>query len=62
MSQEDAASPALAEQIVVQAFEALAQHNEFDAETIARLRELAKSSGLTEWERVVSALGAEEGK
>lgn len=62
MSQEDTASPALAEQIVAQALEVLVQHNQFDAETIARLRELAKSGGLTEWERVVSALGAEEGK
>ncbi len=60
--QEDAGRHTLVDIIVAQVFEALAQHNAFDAKTIARLHNLAKSGGLAKYEQVVSALSTEGGK
>ena len=62
MSRQNAVSLPLVEQIVGRWLEGLAQHNAFDAETLARLRALAESGGLANYQRVVSALGAEQGK
>ena len=61
MSPQDAGSLPLVDQIVAQALESLAQYSAFDPETIARLRELAKSGDLAKYEQVVSALGTEGG-
>ena len=60
VSQQDTGSSPLVEQIVALMLEALTQHNEFDAETIARLHDLAKSGDMAKFERVVSALSTGE--
>ncbi len=57
MYQQDVGDLPLVEQIIAQVLERLAEHSAFDAETLARLRELAKSGGLVKYEKVVSALG-----
>ena len=44
------------EQIVESTFEALSENETFDEKTLGRLRELASSSGLTNFERIVEAL------
>ena len=49
------------EQIIESTFEALAENETFDEETLGRLRELASSSGLTNFERIVEALVSGEG-
>ena len=59
MYKQGAGDLLLVEQIVAEVLERLSKHSEFDAKTLARLRELAKSSGLAKYEQVVSALGAD---
>ena len=49
------------EQIIESTFEALSENETFDEETLDRLRELASSSGLTSYERIVEALVSREG-
>ena len=49
------------EQIIESTFKALAENETFDEETLGRLRELASSSGLTNFERIVEALVSGEG-
>ena len=44
------------DQIVESTFEALSENKAFDEETLGRLRELASSSGLTNFEPIVEAL------
>ena len=60
VSQQDMGSSPLVEQIVALVLEALTQHDEFDAETIARLQDLAQSGDLPKFERVVLALSTGE--
>lgn len=59
MSQQDAGDLLLIEQIVALVLERLADHSTFDAETLALLRELAKSGGLVKYEQVVSTLSTD---
>ena len=59
MYEQGAGDLLLVEQIVAEVLERLSKNSEFDAKTLARLRELAKSSGLVKYEQVVSALGAD---
>ena len=59
MYQQDVGDLPLVEQIVAQVLERLAEHSAFDAETLARLRELAKSGGLVKYEQIISALGTD---
>ena len=49
------------EQIIESTLEALSENEAFDEETLGRLRELASSSGLTNFERIVEALVSGEG-
>ena len=60
MSDEEQGSPFL-EQIIESTFEALSENEAFDEETLGRLRELASSSGLANFERIVEALVSGEG-
>ena len=62
MSQQDITNLPLVEQIIAEVLEELAEHSVFDAETIARLRELAKTDGFVNYRKVVSALCSEEGE
>jgi len=57
MEQQDVRDLPLVEQIVNQVLERLAENSAFDAETLTRLRELAKSGGLVKYAQVISALG-----
>ena len=59
MYEQGAGDLLLVEQIVAEVLERLSKNSEFDAKTLARLRELAKFSGLAKYEQVVSALGAD---
>ena len=56
----DAESLSLVGQIVAQVLQALAQHDAFDADTLTRLHELAKSGNLSKYERIISALSTQE--
>ena len=58
----DPESLSLVGQIVAQALQALPQHDAFDADTLARLHELAKSGNLSKYERIISALSTQEEK
>ena len=49
------------EQIIESTLEALSENGAFDKKTLGRLRELASSSGLTNFERIVEALVSGEG-
>ena len=49
------------ERIIESTFEALSRNEAFDEETLGRLRKLASSSGLTNFERIVEALVSGEG-
>ena len=49
------------EQIIETTLEALSENDAFDEETLGRLRKLANSSGLTNFERIVEALVSREG-
>jgi hypothetical protein len=59
MDQQNVGDLPLIEQIVDQTLKRLAENSAFDAETLTRLRELAKSSGLVKYNQVVSALGTD---
>ena len=48
------------DQIIERTFRALSESPRFDDETLARLRELAGSSGLASFEKVVEALSTGE--
>jgi hypothetical protein len=61
-SNADAENPSLVGQIVAQTLQALAPHDVFDADTLVRLNELAKSGNLSKYERIISALSAQEEK
>ena len=61
-SNADAESFSLVGQIVAQALQALAQHDAFDAATLARLHEMAKLGNLSKYERIISALSTQEEK
>ena len=50
------------EQILEQTLETLSEHPAFDDETVRRLKELAGSSGLTNFQQVIEALSNGEGK
>ena len=49
-------NPLFLEQIIESTFDALSENESFDQETLGRLRELASSSGLTNFEHIVEAL------
>ena len=49
------------ERIIESTLEALSENETFDEETLGRLRELASSSGLTNFERIVESLVSGEG-
>jgi len=49
----------LVKQIINQALERLAGNSAFDAETLTRLQELARSGGLSKYAQVISALGSD---
>ena len=50
------------DQIIERTLEVLSENPDFDEETLARLKELADSSDLTDFEKVVAALSYAEGK
>ena len=50
------------DQIIERTLQVLSENPDFDDETLARLKELAGSSGLTDVEKVVAALSTAEGK
>ena len=50
------------DQIIERTLEVLSENPDFDEETLARLKELAGSSDLTDFQKVVSALSYAEGK
>ena len=53
-------TPALVDQMIVQALDTISENPDFNDNTLRRLQELAKSGGLAKYERVVSALSMEE--
>lgn len=59
MNQQNAGDLPLIEQIINHALKRLAENSAFDAKTLTRLRELAKSGGLVKYNQVVSALGTD---
>ena len=50
------------DQIIERTLQVLSENPDFDDKTLARLKELAGSSGLTDFEKVVAALSTAEGK
>ena len=50
------------DQIIERTLQVLSANPDFDDETLARLKELAGSSGITDYEKVVAALSTEEGE
>ena len=50
------------DQIIERTLQALSENPDFDEETLARHKELAGSSDLTDFEKVVAALSYAEGK
>lgn len=59
MNQKNAGDLPLIEQIIDHTLKRLAENSAFDAETLTRLCELAKSGGLVKYNQVVSALGTD---
>lgn len=57
MDQHEVVDLPLVEQIVNQVLERLAGNSAFDAETLTRLQELARSGGLAKYAQVISSLG-----
>ena len=50
------------DQIIERTLQVLSENPDFNDETLTRLKELAGSSGLTDFEKVVAALSAAKGK
>ena len=50
------------DQIIERTLQVLSENPDFDEETLARLKELAGTSGLADFEKVVAALSYAEGK
>ena len=54
--------PQFVDQIIEKTLQAISENPSFDDETLIRLKELAKSTGLTNDQRVVEALGTGQGE
>ena len=50
------------DQIIERTLQVLSENPDFDDETLARLKELVGSSGITDYEKVVAALSTEKGE
>ena len=55
-------TPQFVDQIIEKTLQAISENPSFDDETLTRLKELAKSTGLTNDQRVVEALSTGQGE